>query len=168
MDVVAALSARAAQGRIHLGHRRLLLSRHHARRRDADHRHGGDERVPPGTAVENPRAQRPSADPAAGIAAHRLGRGRRPRLQGCRASARRPAGRGPGAGVLAVQRRRRAGPRHARRRSGQAHLVAKQHQAGHARRLRRRARASPSAAGSPSSFRCAPATTSRWWRRAAR
>jgi ABC-type lipoprotein release transport system permease subunit len=29
-------------------------------------------------------------------------------------------------------------------------------------------RASPSAAGSPSSCRCAPATISRWWRRAAR
>ena len=31
-----------------------------------------------------------------------------------------------------------------------------------------RGRALPSAAGSPSSYRCRPATTSRWWRRAAR
>ena len=31
-----------------------------------------------------------------------------------------------------------------------------------------RGRASPSARGSPTSCRCAPATTSRWWRRAAR
>ena len=31
-----------------------------------------------------------------------------------------------------------------------------------------RGRASPSAAGLPTSSRCAPATTSRWWRRAAR
>ncbi len=46
VDGRLALSARAPQGRLHLGHRRLLVPRHHARRRDADHRHGGDERLP--------------------------------------------------------------------------------------------------------------------------
>ena len=53
-------------------------------------------------------------------------------------------------------------------RSREAPLDRQQHQAGHARGLRRRRRASPSAGGSPTSFRCAPATTSRWSRRAAR
>ena len=77
MDAVAALPAGAAQGRIHFGHRRLLLPRHHARRRDAHHRHGGDERLPQGAARQDPRPQRPPADPAAGIAADRLGGGRR-------------------------------------------------------------------------------------------
>ena len=52
--------------------------------------------------------------------------------------------------------------------SGKASLGRQEHQAGHARRLRRRRRASRSAAGSPISCRCAPATTSRWSRRAAR
>ena len=77
MDAVAALSAGAAQGRIHLGHRRLLLPRHHARRRDAHHRDGGDERLPQGTARQDPRPQRPSAGAAAGIAADRLAGGGR-------------------------------------------------------------------------------------------
>ena len=63
---------------------------------------------------------------------------------------------------------RRAGARHARRRPRQAPLDRQQHQAGHARRLRRRRRASSIGRGSPISSRCAPATTSRWWRRAAR
>ena len=64
--------------------------------------------------------------------------------------------------------RRRADPRHPAAGPGEASLGRQQHQAGHAQRLRRRRRASPSAAGSPTSSRCAPATTSRWWRRAAR
>ena len=46
--------------------------------------------------------------------------------------------------------------------------VAKNIKQGTLARLRRRAAASPSAAGSPTSLRCAPATTSRWCRRAAR
>ena len=104
MAAVAALSARAAQGRIHLGHRRLLLPRHHARRRHADHRDGGDERLPQGTARQDPRPQRPSADPAAGIAADRLAGGRRAHLQGAGRQAGRADRRRPGAGVLAVQR----------------------------------------------------------------
>ena len=49
--------------------------------------------------------------------------------------ARGARGRRPGAGVLAVQRLRRAGARHARRRSQQPHLDRQEHQAGHARRL---------------------------------
>src|SRR5262249_49106346 len=48
MDAVAALPAGAAPRGLHLGHRRLLVPRHHARRRHADHRDGGDERVSQG------------------------------------------------------------------------------------------------------------------------
>ena len=44
----------------------LLLPRHHARRRDADHRDGGDERLPQGAARQDPRPQRPPAGAAAG------------------------------------------------------------------------------------------------------
>ena len=77
MDVVAALPARAAQGRIYFGHRRLLVSRHHARRRHADHRDGGDERLPQGTARQDPRPQRPCAGAAARRAADRFRGGSR-------------------------------------------------------------------------------------------
>ncbi len=137
-------------------------------RRDPHHRDGGDERLPQGTARQDPRAQRPSADPAARFAAHRLGSGRRPHRHGAGRATGGAGGRGPGAGVVAVQRQRRAGPRHPRPRPGAARLDRQQHPAGHAGRLRRRAGRSPSAAGSPSSCRCMPATTSRWYRRAAR
>ena len=88
---------------------------------------------------QDPRPQRPPADPAARIAADRLAGGRRPRLQGPRRAACRADRRGPGAGVVAVQRLRRPGARHPRRRSREAVLDRQEHQAGHARRLRRRA-----------------------------
>ena len=87
MDAVVALPASAAAGGIYFGHRRLLVPRHHARRRDADHRDGGDERLPQGTARQDPRPQRPPAGAAAGIAAHRLsggGRARLPSIEGIR------------------------------------------------------------------------------------
>src|ERR1700684_4047368 len=48
----------------------------------------------------------------------------------------RPHCRGPGAGVVAVQRLRRVGPRHPRRRFGQAFVDRQQHQAGNARGIR--------------------------------
>ena len=51
---------------------------------------------------------------------------------------------------------------------GEAPLGRQEHQAGHAERLRQRRAASRSAAGSPTSSRCAPATRSRLSRRAAR
>ena len=108
-------------------------------RRHAHHRDGGDERLPQGAARQDSRPQRPPADPAAGTAAHRLGGGRRAHLPGAGRHAGRADRRGPGAGVLAVQCVGRAGARHARRRSRQAALRRQQHQAGHARRLRRRA-----------------------------
>src|SRR4029078_13618208 len=79
MDAVAALSARAAQGRIHFGHRRIFFPRHHAGRGDAHHRDGGDERLPQGIARQNSRPQRSPADPASGKPTDRLGRGGRPR-----------------------------------------------------------------------------------------
>ena len=83
-------------------------------------------------------------------------------------AARRADRRGPGAGVVAVQRLRRAGARHPRRRSGEALLDRQQHQTAARSTASTKGRGSPSAAGSPISFRCGPATTSRWWRRAAR
>ena len=137
MAAVRALSARAAQGRIHLGHRRVFLPRHHARRRHADHRDGGDERLPQGTARQDPRPQRPSPGAAAGTPADRLEGRRRAHQRRRRHPARRAGGRRPGAGVVAVQRLRRVRARHPRRRSQQPHLDRQEHQAGHARRLRR-------------------------------
>ena len=61
-----------------------------------------------------------------------------------------------------------AGARHPRRRPDEA-LVRSPRTSSRARSTASTTgRGSPSAAGSPSSFRCAPATISRWWRRAAR
>ena len=102
------------------------------------------------------------------FAADRLAAGRRAVSQRRGHQACRAHRRGPGAGVVGIQRRRRAGARHARCRPRQAPLDRQEHQAGHARGLRPGARASSSAAGSPISSRCMPATTSRWWRRRAR
>ena len=137
MAAVRALSARTPQGRFHLRHRRLLVPRHHARRRHADHRDGRDERLPQGTAGQDPRPQRPSPGAAAGIAADRLEGRRRAHQPGRGHPARRARRRRPGAGVLAVQRLRRVRARHSRRRSQQPHLDRQEHQAGHARGLRR-------------------------------
>ena len=139
MDAVAAIFAGAAAGGIHLGQCRVFLPRHHAGRRHADHRDGGDERLPQGTARQDFGPQRTSADPAAGTAADGLGGGRRAHFQGARGHAGRADRGGPGAGLLAVQCVGRAGARRARRRSRQAALRRQQHPAGHARRLRRRA-----------------------------
>jgi hypothetical protein len=60
---------------------------------------------------------------------------------------------------------RRAGARHRADDLDNLHVDRQQHQAGHARVASTTGRASPSAAGSPISSRCMPATTSRWWRR---
>ena len=46
-----ALSARQRQGQLHLRHRHLFLHRRDARRRDLDHRHVGDERLPQGARI---------------------------------------------------------------------------------------------------------------------
>jgi len=64
-----ALPALAAQGDGDLGHRLDLLPRHHAGRRDADRRHGRDERLPRRAAHPHPRRQRPSHRAAARFAA---------------------------------------------------------------------------------------------------
>src|SRR6185295_15175028 len=84
MDAVAALSAGAAARGIHLGQCRVFLSRHHAGRRHADHRDGGDERLPQGTARQDSGPQRTPADPTAGTAADGLGGGRRAHFPGAR------------------------------------------------------------------------------------
>ena len=52
------LRTRRREG-LRLGHRRLLVPRHHAGRRDADRRAVGDERIPQGTARQDRRHQRP-------------------------------------------------------------------------------------------------------------
>src|SRR5262245_36405100 len=133
VDAVAPLPAGAPQGRIHFRHRRVLVPRHHARRCHPDHRDGRDERVPQGAVEQDPRAQRPSAGAAAGNPAHRLGGSGRPHRAGARRHARRPPGRRPGACLVALQRRRRAGARRARARPDEAPLHRQQHQAGLAR-----------------------------------
>ena len=86
MDAVAALSARAPQGRLYLGHRGLFLPRDHAGGRDPDHRHGGDERLPQGTPRQDSRPQRPSPCSAYRFSVDGLGGGGRAHLQGARAS----------------------------------------------------------------------------------
>ena len=139
MAAVGTLFAGTSQGRFHLRHRRLLVPRHHARRRHADHRDGRHERLPQGTARQDPRPQRASSGAAAGIAADRLEGRRRAHQPGRRHPARRTGGRRPGAGVLAVQCVGRVRARHPRRRPQQSHLDRQEHQAGHARGLRRRA-----------------------------
>ncbi len=137
VDAVAALPAGAAQGRIHLGDRRVFLPRHRAGRCHPHHRDGGDERLPQGIARQDSRPQRPSLDPAVGKAAHRLGGrlGAHRRRQGH--PARCADRRRPGAGVLAVQRRRRTHPRHPLEGPGRAAVGHQQHKARHAERLRR-------------------------------
>ena len=65
------------------------------------------------------------------------------------------------AGGVLVRGIRAGGP-------GEASLGRQQHQAGHAAKASTKGRAWPSGAGSPTSSRCARATTSRWLRRAAR
>ena len=168
MAAVRTLFARASQGRFHLRHRRLFLPRHHARRRHADHRDGGHERLPQGAAGQDPRAQRPFAGAAAGIAADRLEGRRRAHQPGAGHPPRGPGRRRPGAGVLGVQRLRRPGPRHARRRSEQPDLDLARTSSRARWRISTKGRASRSAAGSPINCRCMPATASRWWRQRAR
>ena len=87
-------------------------------------------------------------------------------VQGIRLAA--PVVDGQALGVLAVQRLRRARPRHARRRSERPLLDCREHQAGHAGGISTKGRASRSGAGSPISCRCTPATASRWSRPRAR
>ena len=82
----AALSAGAARRGLRLRDRRLLLPRHHARRRDADRRHVGDERLPARAARQDRRHQRPRLPAGRRHAAHRLRRGRRRASPRCRAS----------------------------------------------------------------------------------
>ena len=139
MAAVRALFAGASQGRFYLRHRRVFVSRHHARRRHADHRDGGDERLPQGIAGQDSRPQRTSSGAAAGIAADRLEGRRRADQSGRGHSPRGTGGRWPGAGIVAVQCLRGFRARHSRRRSQPPHLDRQERQTRHARRLRRRA-----------------------------
>ena len=118
------LSARAPRAGLRFGDRRLFVPRHHARRRDADRRHVGHERL----------SQR-AHDKIVGInghifiAADRFAADRlTPRSpSGSRGSGRAPRGadgRGSGVRVVALQRHRRAGARRARRRHGESPAVA--------------------------------------------
>ena len=169
MDAVAALPASAAPGRIHFDHRRLLVPRHHAGRGDADHRHGGDERLPQGTARQDPRPQRPSAGAAAGIAADRLPGGGRAAVQAstasgsrCRSSRarrwRRRRSTPPACWCAASAARTSPGSPRSPSNIKQGTLEGfDQGQGGGDRPAARR-----------SAHACAPATASRWSRRAAR
>ena len=139
MAAVRTLFARSSQGRFHLRHRRLFFPRHHARRRHADRGDGRHERLSQGTAGQDPRAQRPFAGAAAGIAFDRLEGCRRAHQPGAGHPPCGPGRRRPGAGVLGVQRLRRPGPRHARRRSERPVLDFAEHQAGLTGEFRRRA-----------------------------
>ena len=77
VDARRALPAHAPARRLRLGHRRLLVPRHHARRRDADRRAVGDERLPQGAARQDRRHQRPYLRRADRQPADRLRRGGR-------------------------------------------------------------------------------------------
>ena len=68
VDARRALSAHAPARGLRLGHRRLLVPRHHARRRDADRRAVGHERFPQGAARQDRRHQRPYLRRAASTA----------------------------------------------------------------------------------------------------
>ena len=108
-----AICARAAP-RLDFGDRRLLLPRHRARRRRADRRHGGDERLSPRSDGQDDRPQRPHVPARRRYAADRLRRGDRAGRQGARRHAGAAAGRGPGVRLDAVRLVRRAGARRAR------------------------------------------------------
>ena len=89
VDAGLALPARPPRGRLHLRHRRLLVHRHHARRRHADHRHGGDERLPQRAVRQDPRPQRPRHRQQDRRPVRRLRRRRPSASPACRASRRR-------------------------------------------------------------------------------
>ena len=161
-DGGVALSAVAAQGDGHLGHRLHLLPRHHAGRRDADHRHGGDERLPRRAADPHPRRQRPSDRAADRHAARRLRRRRRPHQRRARRQIRHSADRGPGAGVRAM-----SAPAPARWCAASAARTSARSRSSPTTSSRARssastpARASPSAAAWPTSSGSRSATRSR-------
>ena len=128
----------APQGGVRLGHRRLLLHRHHAGRGDADHRHGGDERfsrrtaghassASTGTSSSQP-IDTPLNDYAAVAAAHRAG-------------ARRqitpfPSSKGQVlVPMAAATGDRRAGARHPRRGPATLPIIVQEHQGRRPRRL---------------------------------
>ena len=166
-----ALSPRPPARGLHLGHRRLLLHRHHARRRDADHRHGGDERLPRPAHRQDPRPERPPDRPADRLAAHRLRRRFRPDRRASTASSpwcrwsrgrRSPAAATPRAACIVRGVRDADLPQGARHRRQREARHAREFRGVRGRRHRhaprRVARRSPSAAASRS---CRRAATSR-------
>ena len=76
MDGRVSLSSRAQRPALDLGHRRLLVPRHRARRRGADRRHVGDERLSPRSHGQDDRPQRPHVPARGRDAADRLRCGR--------------------------------------------------------------------------------------------
>ena len=154
--------------RIHFGHRRLFVSRHHARRRHAHHRHGGDEWIPQGTARQDSRPQRPSPGAAAGNPADRLEGGRRAHQSRSGHQARGPIVEGQALASSPFNAAGVLGARHPRRRSRTSSRRSPRTSSKARSKASMRARASRSGAVSPISSRCVPATASRWWRRAAR
>ena len=90
------------------------------------------------------------------------------RIARCRASAGGADRRGPGAGVLAVQCRRRAGARHQAEGPGKLPSIAKNIKQGTLKGFDEGQGVVIGAQARRPAVACAPATTSRWWRRAAR
>ena len=132
------LSARPAHQGVDLGDRRLLVRRHRARRRGADRRHGGDERLPARPHGQDHRPQRPYLPAGRRDAAVRLCRRQRPRRQGSRRQAGVSDRRGPGVRLLALRPVRRPRARHSGKGPEAAAGGRRQRDARLARRLRRR------------------------------
>ncbi len=139
VDGRVSLSSRAQRPALDLGHRRLLVPWHRARRRGADRRHVGDERLSPRSHGQDDRPQRPHVPARGRDAAHRLRRGDGEGQQGSRRHFGAAAGRGPGVRELSLWLVRRAGARHSRKRSRAAAGGRRPYHSGFARRLRCRA-----------------------------
>ena len=136
MDAGLPLSARSPRRRLHLRHRRLLVHRHHARRRHADHRHGGDERLPQRAVLQDPRSQRPRHRQQDRRPVRGLRRGGQAHRGGARRQVGDAADRGPGHGLLRRAGDGCAGARHDRGRAALAAARLRQHPLRLARRLR--------------------------------
>ncbi len=138
VDGRVSLSARAQRPALDLGHRRLFVPGHRARRRRADRRHVGDERLSPRSHGQDDRPQRPHVPARRRDAAHRLRCGDGAREQGSGRHSGAAAGRGPGVRKLPLWLVGRAGARHSRQRSQAPARSRGPHHSGLARRLRLR------------------------------
>ncbi len=107
-----ALPAAAPRGGLHLGDRAVLAARHRARRRHADRRAGGDERLSRRAARPRARPQRPRHAAQRPRGHGRLRRDRRPPARCSRRDVGDAARHRPGHGLGARRRLGRARARH--------------------------------------------------------